>query len=211
MTKDNKAYCAAYLDKAVHRALVSLASKLGMDITDVAAELIEEGIESRISMTAGTSDIITPELLLAETYLKMRRHEQSRTQLISLMVNFLQFPSEDKQLDHIQHLCEMCGFDMEDIRVQAQDLTHVQTNGVFSMSDAGLQTERALKLLNELFSGAPSIPYREIEQKAAQQDIPFNVLKVAKRQLGLISRRVKEGWNWELAYIKAVKSVEVKI
>lgn len=211
MAKDSKAFVGCWLPKEVHRALNSLASRLGQDIPDVAADLIEAGITEQLEYLNGTSDDVSAELALAQTYMKMRRHEQIRHQLVSLMISVIQMPVDDKQVEAVIHLCEVNGFDIEEIRLQAQEMTRTQTSGIFRLDEQDTQTGRASTFLAELFRNANSLSAKDIERRALQQNIPMNVLKIAKRQLGLVSVRKGNSWRWELPYLTAPSSVQVKL
>lgn len=211
MAKDNKSFVGIWLPKEVHRSLNMLASRMGKDITELAADLVEGALLEQLNFQNGTSSTVAPELALAEAYMKMRRQEQARVQLVSLMINIIQSPTEDKQLEELVSLCDENGFDLEEIRSQAQDMTRIQTSGIFSLGEHDSQTERAMNFLSSLYKGTTSIPAKEIENKAAQQGIPPSVLKLAKRHLSLISVRKGSVWNWETPYLVAPRSVEVKL
>jgi hypothetical protein len=211
MAKDNKAFVGIYLPKEVHRSLNSLASRMGVDITQVAADLVENGILEQLAYIAGTSDEVAPELALAQAYMKMRRTEQSRYQLVSLMINVIQAPTDDRQLDELVKLCETNGFELNEIKQQAQDMTRIHTSGIFNLGESDTQTERAVTFLTGLFKGANSISAKEIETKASQINIPLSVLKLAKRNLSLISVRKGTNWYWELPYMVAPNNVQVKL
>lgn len=211
MAKDNRAFVGVYLLKEVHRSLNVLASQMGIDITQVAAELVENGMLEQMAYLTGTSDKVSPDLALAQAYMKMRRTEQARFQLVSLMINIIQAPTDDRQLEELVKLCESNGFNLNEIRQQAQEMTRVQTSGIFSLGDGDSQTERATSFLNGLFKGVNSISAKEIEIKASQINIPLSVLKLAKRNLSLISVRKGSGWYWELPYLVAPHNVEVQL
>lgn len=211
MSKDNKSFVGIYLPKEVHRSLNSLASHTGIDITVLAADLVEAGLLEELNFKNGTSEIISPELLLAQAYMKMRRTEQSRFQLVSLMVGIIQSPSDDKQLDEIVNLCNLSGFDLNEIRAQAQEMTRVQTTGIFSLGESDSQMERAGVFLSGLFRMTNSISSKEIEIKASQQNISLSVLKLAKRNLSLVSVRKGSIWYWETPFLVAPHNVEVNL
>jgi hypothetical protein len=211
MAKDNKSFVGIYLPKEVHRSLNVLASQMGIDITVLAAELVEGGLLEQLAFQNGTSDNVSPELLLAQAYMKMRRSEQARFQLVSLMISIIQAPAEDKQLDELVRLCDLNGFDVSEIRQQAQEMTRVQTSGIFSLGESDSQTERAVTFLSGLFKGANSISAKEIEVKAIQNNIPIPILKLAKRNLSLISVRKGSTWYWETPYLVAPRNVQVDL
>lgn len=211
MAKDNKSFVGIYLPKEVHRSLNLLASQLGNEVTQVAADMVENAILEQLAYINGTSDNVSPELALAQAYMKMRRTEQARFQLVSLMINVIQAPTEDKQLDEIVRLCETNGFELSEIRQQAQDMTRVQTSGIFSLGDGDNQTERAVIFLSGLFKGQNSISAKEIEIRASQNKISAAVLKLAKRNLSLISVRKGSTWYWEVPYLVAPNNVSVNI
>lgn len=211
MAKDNKAFVGIYLPKEVHRSLNVLASQLGNDVTQVAAEMVENAISEHLAYVNGTSDYVSPELALAQAYMKMRRTEQARFQLVSLMINIIQAPTDDKQLDELEKLCETNGFDLSEIRQQAQEMTRVHTAGIFDFGEGDSQTERATNFLSGLFKSSNSLSAKEIEIRATQNKIPISVLKLAKRNLSLVSRRKGSVWYWELPYLTAPSNVEVKL
>lgn len=211
MTRDNKSFVGVYLPKEVHHSLNRLASQTGQDITQLAAEMIENAISDQLAYTNGTSDNVPPELALAQAYMKMRKTEQARFQLVSLMINVIQAPTSDNQLDEIVRLCESNGFELNEIRQQAQEMTRVQTSGIFSLGESDSQTERAVNFLSGLFRNNNSISTKEIEARASQSNIPTSILKLAKRNLSLISVRKGSTWYWELPYLVAPRAVEVNL
>lgn len=210
MAKENKAFVGTWLPKDVHHSLNIVASKMGKHITDLAAELIEGGLLEQIAFQNGTGEY-SPELALAEAYIKMRKQEQARFQLVSLMINVIQSPTDDRQLDELVRLCEENGFHIDEIRQQAQDMTRVQTSGIFNLGDNDTQTDRAINFLSALFKETNSIPTRDIEAKAAQLNISPAVLKLAKRHLSLVSVRKGAIWYWELPFLVAPRSVDVQL
>lgn len=210
MAKDNKAFVGIWLPKDVHYSLNVLASQMGKHLTDLAAELVEGGLLEQIAFQNGMGDH-APELALAQAYIKMRRQEQARFQLVSLMINVIQAPTDDRQLDELVKLCEENGFHIDEIRQQAQDMTRVQTSGIFSLGENDTQTDRAINFLSALFKETNSIPTREIEAKALQLNISPAVLKLAKRHLSLVSVRKGSTWHWELPFLVAPRSVDVQL
>lgn len=210
MSKDNKAFVGAWISRDTHSALVQFATSQGKDPTELAAQLISEGLTELYAYKIGTLDEPNPRLELNNVYLQSRQRSIMRQQLVSLAITITQTNVTEHYIDMVERLATENGFDFEEIKTEAQNLTRISSSAVF-VTDQDGSVGKAARMLSSMFASHSSVNVSFIEEMAHRQGISMNAVRIAKRQMGLISSRKEKGWAWEAQYQTAPSLVESKI
>lgn len=205
--KENKAFVGAWLSRDTHSALIQFASSQGKDPTELAAQLISDGLTELYSYKIGTLDEPNPRLELNNMYLQSKQRGVMRQQLVALAITIIQTNVSEKFIDAVERLSTENGFDFEEIRGEAQNLTRISSSAIYVTEQDGT-VGKAAQMLTKMFANHSSINVSYIEEVARAQNISMNAVRVAKKQIGLVSVRKEKGWAWELQYQMAPSMVE---
>lgn len=208
--KENKAFVGCWIARDTHSALMRFATTRGVDPTELAGQLISEGLTELYQYQIGTLSEPNPRMELHDMYLQSRQRGLMRQQLVALAINIIQTSVSEQYIDNVERLAAENGFDFDEIRSEAQNLTRISSSAVF-VTDADGNVGNAARALATLFGNRSLVPVPEIEEVAAKQNLSMNTIRMAKRQMGLVSVRKGKCWYWEVQYIVAPSMVESKV
>jgi hypothetical protein len=208
--KENKAYVGCWIARDTHSALVQFATSRGIDPTELAGQLISEGLTELYSYKVGTLSEPNPRMELHDMYLQSRQRGLMRQQLVALAINIIQTSVTEQYIDNVERLAEENGFDFDEIRSEAQNLTRISSNAIFVTETDG-NVGNAARILASLFGSRALVPVLEIEAIATKSNLSMNTIRMANRQMGLVSVRKGKSWFWEVQYIVAPSLVESKV
>lgn len=167
-----------------HRVLCDLATSLGIRIAEVGAQCIDSDLARRARLNPNSLEA----RLFAETQ-DARRREGVRSQLRRIAWGYLKDENE-QGFDKLAALCDEAGVSIE------ETLSEAQQHKTPPMLYGGGKLAEAVEFLHELGRAVGELPSTEIIDTGAGRGLSSFVLKQAKKEIGITSKRRPQNWVW---------------
>lgn len=183
----NKRWVSTELDEDAHRALCRLATQMGTH----PSKLIEQFVVDGLAATAEQEEFVASiDLQVFAGVYEVRRRARIRSQLVQIAFEHQQNPTEETA-DLLKSLCELASIPVEEIVRESEDATLVPL-----AQDNGTGVNSAMRWLRQVVEAGNEYPVVFIMQLAKEVGFSESIVKSAKQNLGIISKRRSKGWMW---------------
>jgi len=172
------------LEPGTHRQLQDLASSRGIRISEAGGMCVERDLALRAQLDPGS---LEARLFLGVQ--KAKRRQEIRIQLRRIAWQNLQ-EGDEEAMDNLALLCDEAGVSTEAVIDEAR-----QHNAPPMVYDGGKLAE-AIEFLHEIGQAARELPTTEVMGTGADRGLSSFVLKQAKKEIGIISKRRPKNWVW---------------
>jgi antitoxin component of RelBE/YafQ-DinJ toxin-antitoxin module len=181
----SKRWVSTELDEDTHRTLLKVATELGVHPT----KLIEKYITDGLTNEALTMDLFAPpELRVYAALQEVRKRSRIRSQLGQIAFEHQNNPSEESA-DILQNVCDISGVTVED--VVSHDLSSVPL-----IQDNGNGVSSCVRWLQKYCIPNREFPVPVVLEQGKSFGFSEAVIRSAKAQLGIISKRASKTWVW---------------
>ena len=172
------------LEPGTHRQLQDLASSLGIRISEAGGMCVEGDLARRVRLDPKTLDA---RLFLGVQ--EAKRRQEIRAQLRRIAWQNLQ-EEDEEAMDNLALLCDEAGVSTEVVINEARQ--HSTPPMVY---DSGKLAE-AIEFLHEIGQATRELPTTEVMDTGADRGLSSFILKQAKKEIGIISKRHPKNWVW---------------
>lgn len=165
--------------------LYELASDRGMKTSELAADLIEEGLAREAEGHK------TPEARAFALAYRARKDEQL-TQHLERIAWFAVHKSDESLVDQLEVLCEETGRSVMELMEKAETMDAPPI--LVGRDTTGRNA--AMRWLQDRFNEHKTWPVPEIRDLASRAGFSDSTLSRAKRELGIASQREAAYWTW---------------
>lgn len=185
-------YCT--ISKSTHKALMDLATREGVQVSQLLSVLTENAVRERLEMLNDGAEL-PPWMELQNYHAQVRHHEYIRAQLLDIAQVVLDKHS-DSMFEELERLCVVNEYDVQVILNQAGAIRNQMTDNVFFLGGND-PVSKAARFLESIFTeGIVERPAALILAQAAQRGIAKGSLEQAKAKLGITSERRSSAWIW---------------
>ena len=180
-------WVSAEIPDDTYRSLVMTATELGVHPSKLIAQYINTSLQEEVKING---DHLPVEVHIWAVNEETRRKERMHSMLVGIAYRHTQDPTEESS-DMLNTLCIMAGVEMQQVLDDAQDSRIVPL-----VQDGGTKLAEAMEWIGEELKLGNEIAAKSIFEQGEKLGYSHSLLKQAKSQLGIISKRKPKGWVW---------------
>ena len=180
-------WVSAEIPDHTYRALVLASTELGVHPSKLIGQYINTGLKEEVGVNG---DVLPVEVHIWAVNEETKRKERMHAMLVGIAYRHIQDPTEESS-DMLNTLCIMAGVSIQGILDDAQDSRIVPL-----LQDGGTKLDEATEWIGQLLKLGHEIAAKSIFEQGEKLGYSQSLLKQAKGQLGIISKRKPKGWVW---------------
>ena len=181
-------WVSAEIPNDTYSALVMTATELGIHPSKLIGQYIITSLQEEVKING---DHLPIEVHVWAANEEVKRETRLRSQLISIAYQHREHPTEESS-DILNTLCIMAGVGIQEILDEAEDSRVVPL-----MQDGGTLLSEVMEWLGRELKPGYEIPVKTIFAKGEDLGYSQSILKQAKAELGITSKRKEKYWTWQ--------------